>query len=471
MVGPPSVRAVRSILPLLLGFGAGTALAPCLLSGQTAVAADPSISQLVEQNRQLQAQLEAQQKTIDALTSRLNQLDQSNAQQQQELQGLQQRVAGSAPTTSPPAAEAEPAPSPSPPVPASSTADQEIRLSGEAGLAWFNTGSAGQFPNSDFRVDEARIFLEAPVWKNVYAVSEVDLTTREADDDGVYMGQFYVDFENLSGAWGADDVLNVRAGRFYIPFGEEYQTRTVMDDALISHSLSDLWGFSEGLEIYGHSGSVQYVAAVQDGGSDSLEAFNSDKMVSARIGYDPLAWLHLSASAMRTGRLSVSGDQVSALWFDGGFFRAIGPAATTTEFDSSLYEADGIARWMGGDVKAAAGAVRFDDNNRLADDSRRLTYYYLEAKQELWDPLYAAARFSHVSAPDGYPMAGQGAIGPYFFGNQFATQLSRLSFDLGYQFGPPLVLKVEYSPEWGRSLSGQDRNNEDLLATELGVKF
>jgi hypothetical protein len=42
---------------------------------------------------------------------------------------------------------------------------------------------------------------------------------------------------------------------------------------------------------------------------------------------------------------------------------------------------------------------------------------------------------------------------------------------LGYQFGPPLVLKVEYSPEWGRSLSGQDRNNEDLLATEVGVKF
>jgi hypothetical protein len=225
------------------------------------------------------------------------------------------------------------------------------------------------------------------------------------------------------------------------------------------------------LELYGHSGPVQYVAAVQDGGADTLEAFNSDKTVSGRIGYDPLDWLHLSASAMRTGRVNLAGDQVSALWFAEGFFRAIGPAATTTEFDSSLYEADAIARWLGGDVKAAAGAVRFDDNNSRANDSRRLTYYYLEAKQQVWDPLYVAARLSHISAPDGYPLAGQGAIGPFFFGNQFATQLTRLSFDLGYRFGPPLVLKVEYSPEWGRSLSGQDRNNEDLLATEIGVKF
>jgi hypothetical protein len=467
----PPVRAVRRLLTFLLSFGAGIALAPCSLSAQTAAAADATLSQLVEQNRQLQAQLEAQQKTIDALTSRLNQLDQSSSQQQQELQGLQQRVAAPAPAVGPTVAAVEPSPSASPPMSASSMADQEIRLSGEAGLAWFKSGSAGQFPNSDFRVDEARIFLEAPVWKNVYAVSELDLTTREADDEGVYMGQFYLDFENLSGAWGADDVLNVRAGRFYIPFGEEYQTRTVMDDALISHSLSDLWGFSQGLEIYGHSGPVQYVAAVQDGGVNTLEAFNSDKTVSGRIGYDPLDWLHLSVSAMRTGRVNVVGDQVSALWFAEGFFRAIGPAATTTEFDSSLYEADGIARWLGGDVKAAAGAVRFDDNNSRANDSRHLTYYSVEARQQLWDPLYVAARFSHISAPDGYPLAGQGAIGPLFFGNQFATQLTRFSFDLGYQFGPPLVLKVEYSPEWGRDLTGRDRDNEDLLATEIGVKF
>jgi hypothetical protein len=454
--------AVRTILTLLVWLGAGAALAPCLLSAQGATSSDPVISQLIEQNRQLQAQLEAQQKTIDVLTSRLDQLDHANAQQQQALQGLQARASATAP---------EPAAEPAPPVAAVSPAAEEIRLSGEAGLGWFNSGSAGAYPNGDFRVDEARIFLEAPVWKNVYAVSEVDLATREASDDGVYLGQFYADFENLSGAWGADDLVNARVGRFYVPFGEEYQTRTVMDDPLISHSLSDVWGFDEGFELYGHRGPLQYAVAMQNGGNNSLHDFNPDKSVAGRIGYDPTDWLHLSASAMRTGRLSVAGDQLSALWFANGFFRPIGPAASTTEFDSSLYELDGTAHWTGGDVKAAGGAVRFDDNNRAANDSRRLTYYYLEAVQHLSDPLYAAARFSHLSAPDGYPLAGQGAVGPFFFGNRLATQLTRLSFDLGYQFGPPLLFKVEYSPEWGRSLSGQDRNNEDLLATEIGMKF
>jgi len=429
----------------------------------------------MEQNRLLQAQLQAQQKTIDALTMRVNQLDQSNAQQQQQLQGLQQRLDQPAVAAGLPApAAAQPPPAagapPSISLPAA-LADADIKISGEGGLAFFNTGSAGAFPNADFRVDEARLYVDAPIWKNVFVHSEVDLTTREADDDGVYMGEFYVDFENISGAWGRDDLLNARIGRFNIPFGEEYQTRTVMDDALISHSLSDIWGFSQGLEIYGRQGPFDYVAAVQDGGVDELHTYNPDKSVSGRVGYNPQDWLHVSASALRTGRLSASGDQLSALWFDEGFFRPLGPAATTTEFDASLYELDGVAHWDGGDVKAAGGAVRFDDNNRAANDSRRLTYYYVEARQELWDPLYAAARFSHISAPQGYPLAGQGNIGEYFFGNQDATELSRLSFDLGYRFGQPLVLKVEYSPEWGRTLADRDRNNEDLLATEVGFEF
>ncbi len=66
---------------------------------------------------------------------------------------------------------------------------------------------------------------------------------------------------------------------------------------------------------------------------------------------------------------------------------------------------------------------------------------------------------------------GQGNFSTFLFGNVFTTSLSRLSVGLDYRFGPPLVLKLEYSPEWGQTLAGQKRNHEDVLSTELGVKF
>jgi len=449
---------LRPFLPLLLAACLGNLLVPAALRADPPAPAAAELDALIQQNRSLQDQLQAQQKTIDALNARLAGLDQATAKQEQELQSLSARLGEAAPA--PPAAPAAPA-----------AAAGEIRISGEAGMGFFNSGAQGPDPNADFRLDEARVFIDASAWKNAFLFTEIDLRTREADDDGVYLGELYAGLENISGVWGADDLLSARVGRFYVPFGEEYQHRMVMDDPLVSHSASDIWGLGQGVEIYGKSGRFSYVGAVQNGGGDELHAHNPDKSLSGRIGFDPTPWLHLSASAMRTGRLSVSGDQVSALWFANGFFHALGPAAATSEFDASLGELDGAVHWDGGSLAAAGGVVRFDDNNPAGRDSRHMTYYYIEDTQELVGSLLAAARFSQISAPGGYPLVGQGAIGTFLFGPLRTTSLSRLSFGLDYRFGPPLVLKVEYSPEWGQTLTGTKRDNEDLLSTELGVKF
>jgi hypothetical protein len=174
---------------------------------------------------------------------------------------------------------------------------------------------------------------------------------------------------------------------------------------------------------------------------------------------------------MRTGRLNTASDQISALWFGGGFFRALGPPATTGTFWANLAEADASVSWKGGQLKGAGGLVQFDDSNPGADDSRHLSYYYAEAKQTLFDPLYAAVRFSQIHAPGGYPLAGQANMGEYFFGPTLTTDLYRLSFGLGYQFAAPVLLKMEYTPEWGKTLAGENRDEENLFATELAVKF
>src|SRR5581483_11623563 len=183
-----------------------------------------------------------------------------------------------------------------------------IQLSGEGAAAFFETGSQGAFPHNEFRVDEAKLFLDAPVWENVYAFAEINLAEHERPDVYLLLGEFYVDFEDVSQLWGRDGQLNVRFGRMDVPFGEEYISRDAIDNPLITHSLSDFWGVDEGLELYGAIGKFSYVVAVQNGGVPDSRDFTSDKSVAGRLSFDPNRWLHLSVSGLRTGQLKSNGD-------------------------------------------------------------------------------------------------------------------------------------------------------------------
>lgn len=408
-------------------------------------AEDPALSQLLEQNHQLVEQVKAQQKQIDDLRARLERVEDNSAP---------------APASSASRAAA------------SGERDRQIRLSGEASVGFFRSGADGWAPNSDFRIDDARVFLEAFVWRNVYFFGGIEITTREASDEYFHAGEVYVDIENLWSA-GRTTTLSLRAGRFNIPFGQEYQVRNVIDNPLVTHSLADIWGIDEGVQLYGTLGRVRYNLAVQNGGHKTLRDFDSDKAVIARFAIDATPHLTLSASAMRTGDLNVAGDGLSEVWFGNAFFRAIGPAATTRTFAAQLAELDAAYRWRTGHLKAAYGWASFDDDSATANYSRDLTFYSVEARQQLGGPLFAAARYSTIDAPGGYPLAGLGAAGKYFY-NPFATltrDLHRLSLGLGYRFADPLVWKLEYTFEHGRLVNGAERNNEDMLSTLLGIRF
>jgi hypothetical protein len=432
--------------------------------------AAPSVEELAAENRQLQAQVDRQQKIIDALEARMDALEQQRGAANSA--GTGGGATNSAATSGAAAnnAAAESAATDSAPggrVPPSEGGT--VRLSGEVGLAYFQSGSDGQFSNGEFRVDEARIYLEAPVWANVFFHSETDLVTREAVDNNLHFATLYADIEGLPNPWGDDKLANLRVGRIDIPFGEEYQVRDVMENVLISHSLSDVWGMDGGVEGYGSAGRVSYVAALMDGGNNILHNDHSSKSAAGRIGYSGADWWTVSASAMRTGRLSSAGDPVSAVWFGSGFFRSLGPGAT--RYWADLYEADAALKWKTGTLKGAAGLARYNDNAPVPVDSRRINYYYIEGTQNLLDRLYGSVRYSAIHAPGGYYLEGQGGADEYYFGSVLTTQLERLSVGLGYRFGDPLVLKVEYSPEWGQTVSSGPRDGENLFSSELGFKF
>ena len=394
--------------------------------------------------------MQQQQKLIDALTHKVSELESGKSAAAPEAGGTGANAEAAALT-------------------GSGFRLGKVDISGEGGLAMFESGPQGQTPNTEFRVDEARVFLEAPVWDDVYFYTEMNLATREQNDLALRYGELYLDFENISQLWGRDGMLNLRAGRFYIPFGEEYQGRYAIDNPLISHSLGDLWGEDNGLELYGKTGPVRYVIAVQNGGVSASRDFTGDKSVSGRIGWDPTGWLHLSASGMRTGDLSVPKDVLSAMWFGNGFFRSLGGPGTTL-FHANLAEGDAQVRLAHSQIKAAGGYVNYGDNDPNGSNHRDVYYYYVEGMQDLTRKLYAAARFSEAFAHNGFPIVGNGDMPTYLF-NELTSQYWRLSLGLGYRFSPNLVVKGEYSFNRGREVDGIVRDHQDLFALEAAYKF
>jgi len=406
---------------------------------------EQEVRELREQNTTLQKQVQTQGYLLDTLTKKVQALE----------------AAGAEPETT--AAE-DAAPT------RNGLNFGKVNLSGEGGVAFFDTGEEGFAPQSEFRVDEARLFVEAPIWNEVYFYGEADGATRENDNLNFELGELYLDFQDASQLWGKDNQLNIRAGRMFIPFGEEYLTRFAIDNPLISHSVSDIWGMDPGIEFYGTLGKFCYVVAVQNGsGANGVQDFDGDKSVAGRIGYDPVPWLHFSVSGMRTGDLNVQNDKMSALWFGGGLFRSLGSPATTT-FHANLVEGDVTARWSSGHAGAFGGYARYGDNDPAADNARGAYYYSVEGVQQLPHKFYAAARFSGILADQGFPLVGNGDFDDYFF-DELSTELWRLSLGVGYRFSDRLIVKAEYSLERGKEVGGDSRDQEDFFGTEAAFRF
>ena len=346
-----------------------------------------------------------------------------------------------------------------------------VNLSGEGGIAVFDSQRNGAFPNTEFRVDEAKLFVEAQVWEDIYFFSELNLVTRDASDLNLRVGEIYLDFENVSRLWNCDRLLNIRIGRMDIPFGEEYLTRDAIDNPLISHSLTDTWGTDAGVEFYGAVGKFSYVAAVQSGGAPETRDFTRDKSMTARLSYDPTSWLHLSLSALRTGELDANNDYWSAVWFGGGWFRSIGSPSTTT-YHAEQVQGDVALNFSRGHIKAFAGVARYDDNDPTADNRRDFFYYTVEGVYDVTPKFYAAARFSQVFVEDGYPLPGNGDLNTYYYNPALqAEELWRLSLGLGYRLNPRVLIKAEYSFEGGKEISGAKREDVDFMAFETAFKF
>lgn len=423
------------------------AVLACVCVAARSADTEERLKQLEDRNRKLEEQLQQQRSLIDDLSKQLRE------------------VAKTAP-----AANADPGPEKE-----RGVSFGNVRIGGEGGVGVFHTSRNGRYANTDMRVDEAKLFVEAPLWNNmVFAYVELDLMTRERQtsapaDEAFHLGEAYVDFEGISRLWDRDTMLSLRAGRIDIPFGEEYLHRDAIDNPLISHSLMDFWGVDEGLPLYGSAGKFDYIAAVQSGGHPQLTDADHDKSIAARIGFNPTKRLRLSASAMRTGKLDTARDGLSEMWVGNAFFRNINPSAS--KFEANLYQVDARYAWSSGHVAGAAGFIDYSDN-APANNDRDIWHYYIEGQQTIFDKLYGAARFSQAFAEDGFPIVGHRSMGSFFATPPILTErMWRLSVGPGYQFSENLAVKFEYTLERRQITTLPKAYDTHMFAAEIAFSF
>jgi hypothetical protein len=428
-------------------------VAPCCLSVFTlssSQAADeaisPEVQELRRENSLLRERLDKQDKVIDSLTAKVANIEDTVKNGGNSDETLRQTLSQKVSTLT------------------------KVNISGQIAAGFFDTGAKGMFPNSEFRLDDSRVTLEAQAWEDVYGYFELNVMTREAFDDAVRIGEVYIDLERVLKWRGLDSSINLRIGRFYTPYGEEYSVRNPIDNPLISHSLADFWGYDSGIELYGSRGPLSYAIAVQDGGVSVTRDFTTDKLVAGRVSYQPKNWLRASVSAMRTGNLSAQNDSVSSMWFGNGFFRSLGTPSATTRYHADMAEADLQFLWSRGHLKLSGGGIRYDDNDRSADNQRDIYYYSAEGMLRFAGNFYGAARFSQIFAHDGFPIVGNGTWGEYFY-SKLTDDLWRLSLGLGYTPNPNLVFKVEYTFERGTTIGTGDREHEDFFGAQAALRF
>lgn len=356
------------------------------------------------------------------------------------------------------------------PLPPTSSGESPIVMSGEVGIEFFSGERNAQFPNDEFMVGEARVFLDAIVAPNIYFSSTVELFRRESDNSDVEVGEAFVDLEHFLRLDDFDGIGTLRVGRFQIPFGHEYLNRYVFGNPLVSHSVADVMGIDEGIELFGEAGPWGYTLAAMNGGKSSLRDFDAEKALVGRLEYKKGDRFLFGASFMNTGSISVSEDGETELWFGDTRFRSIGSTGTN-EFDVGIGQLDLVYNWKGGGVKFAVGEARYRDDDPAGNNERDFSFYQLEWVQHFTSEVYGALRFSNVDVNGGYPLAGNGNPNYFIESGLLTESLSRFSIGLGYNPFGNVVTKIEYSKENGTPREGEEDRDTDQLSAELGVRF
>jgi hypothetical protein len=383
---------------------------------------------------------------------------------------------------------------------------ERIRLSGSAELDYLQgQGDYSLYDEGSTQIYDARVFLDADLGSDMRVgettvirdagfAFEWNLVRLGSTQNNV--GDLYVDLRGLL----AQDWLNLEVGRFQIPFGENYLRfgRGRASDPFIALSASPPWFWDEGVKLWGKSsnGRFGYVASVTDGeGGINLEN-NSSKQVTLKLSFDPSEWLHLSASALRTGTLgSDDSPAYASLWLGEAFPRAFGAGSSALSFDHGVALADGpdelrnvvvlggdaIVNLPGARLWLSGGKASIESHGSSVYD-RDLLYWLAELVVQLrtispaLDPIYLALRANGLGTYDddeGYLLDFR-----YRDVGYNMDALDAYAIALGLPLGSNIVLKAQYTIQSIGLVRGIDdpeireaADDANFFGMEIGVHF
>jgi hypothetical protein len=356
-----------------------------------------------------------------------------------------------------------------------STLDR-FHLSGNADLEFIYGQSNAFASGTRFLIDNARVYLDVDLAREVTLGSgllaqeasfyiEGDLY-REARFTGT-VGSLYLRLDGLGGV----REINVKLGRFLVPFGEEYRrfSEGRPENPLLSFSVAAPYGWDQGILAFGplFEDEVRYFLAVTSGDAYFNQGSGAGVSVDGKLTVRPAPWIELSVSGLHVNRMGTPAHPAqSALEWSGENLRPLGYGSAVPSFqDGAVLPPDPDARlrdvgaWEGdlvlhaeewGRLWLGYGGVQIHSGGSSLYD-RSLRYAVVEALFEMralagdLEPFYLAARWSVIGTFDsgrGYLLGGLNAGDSLGWNTERVTELS---VGAGFRMTSTIVFKIEAS--------------------------
>jgi hypothetical protein len=377
-----------------------------------------------------------------------------------------------------------------------------VRLSGSADLGFFGGGSESVQSDDGAKIWDARLFVDAelgedialgttPVVRNLGFTFEWNIVRNGSTTNDV--GLAYLDFEGLvEQSW-----LNLRVGRFQIPFGEAYKlySKGYAKRSFVSQPIGGPWWWDEGALLHGATpnGRLGYLASATNGDSDFNDVGGGIQL-TLKLWAQPLDWLYVSASSLWSDELEMVDG---ALWLGETWARSFGsggpPIPNVVDGVSVPDDPDGLAdTWAiaadiiltpieGVRIWLAGGRYQIDSKGASFYD-RDLWYWIteLEIGGELFSPalhpLYFGVRVDGLGTWDD----DRGYLLDVRYTGDFGYNMEKIvayTAVAGWHFGDYVTLRAEYSHRDVDLVRGAaplvpgKTGNEDVYAVEFGLHF
>ena len=381
-----------------------------------------------------------------------------------------------------------------------------IRLGGSVNTGYYQGQADSLFDPGAFQIWDARVFVDSHLGEDVQMgeftlVRDIGMTfewdlVRLGELEN-RVGELYVDFQGL----GEQDWANMQFGRFQIPVGEAYlrYSEGTQNNPFISQPVGGPWWWDEGIRTYGslYGKWLSYVASFGAGDTPFNNESSDANQFTLKLITEPLPWLRLSVSGLRSGLTGAEGSNASgALWLGETWAKPIGASTTVPTFQEGVAVGDGPNQldqtWFVG----SDAILDFEDKARLwlaygryemnakgaSSFDRTLNYWIAELLlRGAWiapalRPFYAGVRANALGTYDherGYilDMRRNAELGYNM------ESLTAYSAVLGWELTRNVKLRAEYTHQRIKLVEGvtQDISDEakhpDYFGIEVGAGF